>query len=76
MCYDETELNYVANAVKKVKSQMKAKFPDQSNSISIIGFVTTFKFACDTNRIHEKAVMLALPFLIKNGIELALNRRV
>lgn len=45
---------------------MKAHFFDTSDPISIIGFLATFKFACDTNRIHERADMWVLYFCEEN----------
>lgn len=48
---------YISEMVLKVKSQMKAHFFDTSDRISIIGFFSTFKLACDTTRKHKGAKM-------------------
>lgn len=39
---------------------MKEHTFDPSDPISILGFLTTFKLACDANRIHEGAAMWAM----------------
>lgn len=36
---------------------MNNQFFHRKDSISIIGFLSTFKIACSTNRIHEGAAM-------------------
>lgn len=49
--------NYITKMMKKVKSQMKVRFFDPSDPISLIGFLATFELACDTNYIHKEASM-------------------
>lgn len=43
-----------------MKSQMKLLYFDFKKLITIIGFVTTFMLACDTDRIHVGAAMWAV----------------
>lgn len=45
----------------KMKSKLKVHFIDLKNSVSVIGFLATFNYACDTKNVHESAVMLVLP---------------
>lgn len=59
--------------VKKVKSQLKALFSNVSDPISNMGFLTTFKLPCNSNRIHEKAAMWSVLFLEQNGLATILN---
>lgn len=53
--YEEYVPSYIAKLIKKVQSQMKAHFFDSKDSISIVGFLDTFKLPCDANRIQEGA---------------------
>lgn len=55
--YDNTLMYYVAKLVKKVKSQMKTHFFDPKYHISIVGFLATFKVACNTIKIREETTM-------------------
>lgn len=47
---------------------MKAHFFDTSNPITIIGFLGRLKLACDTNKIHERAAVEALPYYVKHSL--------
>lgn len=60
----------------KVNSQMKAYSLDPSDPISIIGFLSTFLLACDTNSLHESAAMWILPFFVKNALATIVNSRM
>lgn len=51
--------------VKEVESHLKAHFRDPSELISIIYFLLTFKFACDTNRLPNETAMWVLPFIVE-----------
>lgn len=55
--YDKTVSSYIAKIIKKVNSQMKAQFCDWKDLISFIGTLATFKLACNTHRIHDRAAM-------------------
>lgn len=56
--------SYIPKMTNKVELQRKVYFFGASNSISIIGFLTTFKLACDTNNIHEGAAMWVVNYLL------------
>lgn len=70
---DETVLRFIANLVKKVKSQMKPHFLDQKGPIFITGILVTFKLACVGNRIRDGAAMWVLPQYVIETLENALN---
>lgn len=74
--YDENVSSYITKLVKNVRSQMKAHFVDQNDPISIIGFLATFKFACDANRIHEAEAMRVLPYYANETVASALQSRM
>lgn len=61
--------------MKKAKSQVKAYFFDRSSPISVIRFLATFKLACITNNINERAALRVLLFIIKNALATILDRR-
>lgn len=62
--------------VKKVESQMKAHLFDSEDPITMIGFLTTSKFACDTNHIQEGAAMWALPHYVNETLANSLDSRM
>lgn len=64
-CYDETVSSKISKMMKNIKSQMKAHFSDPSDSISIIDFLTTFRLACNINRIHEEAPFESFQSLLR-----------
>lgn len=74
--YNETVSSYISEMVGKVKSQLMAHFLDSSNNISAIGFLTTFKLACDTNNSHEGAALCILSFVVKNAAPTTHNSRM
>lgn len=74
--YDVTVSSYIVKLVMKIKSQMKAHFFDPKDPISIIGFLATFKLACDTNKIHEGVAMWVLSHYLKDTLANALNSRM
>lgn len=44
--------------------------------ISIMGFLAVLKLDCDSNKIHEGAVVWVLPHYVQAGLANALNSRV
>lgn len=56
-----------------VKSQLKAQFFVPNYLISINGSLNTFMLACDTDCIHEAAVMQVLPNYVNETFADALN---
>lgn len=52
--------SYTAKLVKKVELHRKAHFLIPKDLISIIEFLTTFKFACGTNHLYQEAAMWIL----------------
>lgn len=62
---DDTISSRITKMVRKVKPQKKTHFFGLDDPISIICFLTTLKFSCDTKRIHKGAAMWVLPFLLK-----------
>lgn len=55
---------------------MNEHFFNSKGPIPIIGFVATFKFACDTNYVHEGTAMWALPHFIDETLTYAPNSRM
>lgn len=53
---------------KNVKTQIKAHFINLRDLLSNISFLATFKLACDTNRLHERAALVAISFFVKNAL--------
>lgn len=51
--YEASVSCFIAKLVKKVKSQMEARFFNQKKSFLMIRFLATLKLACDTNNIYE-----------------------
>lgn len=56
---------------REVKNE-RALFRNESHT-SIIGFLTTFKRACDTNHVHEEAAIWVLPHCVEETLANALN---
>lgn len=52
---------------------MMVHFLDPDNTISIVGFIDTFKLACDTDNIHEGAELLVLLFFVEITLATSLN---
>lgn len=55
--FDNMVSGYIIKVVEGVKSQVKAHFFNPSNPNSLLDLLSNFKFAGDTNLIHEKAAM-------------------
>lgn len=55
--YIDSVSHYIPHIVKKLWSQIKTHTLDPADRISILGFSTLFKMACDANRIHEGVAM-------------------
>lgn len=64
---------YVAKLVEETKLRMKARFFDPKDTVSIVGFLATFKLARHTNKTYERAAMLVVPHIVKEPIANALN---
>lgn len=52
---------------------MKTNILDSFDQISTIWFLSTFKFACDTNGIYEVVAKLKVPFFKKMPAAVAPN---
>lgn len=55
---------------------MDAHFFDFSDPVSSIGFLTTFKLVCDTNKIQKRVPIWILSFFAKNKLESTLCSRL
>lgn len=55
---------------------MKAHLTDRHDQMLIIGFLASFKPACDANNIHERAAKQVLPDYVKETFANALNSRM
>lgn len=55
--YDDSVSHYIPKILKKIRSQMKTHTFDPASPISVLGFLTIYKLACDANHIHEVAAM-------------------
>lgn len=62
--------------VNKLESQAKGHFFDLNSLISIIGFLATYKLACDTNNMHEEAAIWVQPSFYKTAFATTLNSRM
>lgn len=66
--YNDTVSRYIAKLVKKAMSQMKAYFSDPKDPIFVIVILATFKFVCNSNKIHERAALLVLPHYVQGSL--------
>lgn len=64
--FDKFVAKTVAKWAEQLRIQMKMNVFDSFNPISIIGFLSNFKPACDTNGIHEGAAMRPPSFFWKS----------
>lgn len=71
--YDDSVSHYIPNVFKKLRSQMKVHTFNPSDLILILGFLTTFKLACDTNLIHKLAAMWAMLRFVSNCVAASLK---
>lgn len=55
---------------------MMAQLFNPKDPVSIIGLLATFTLTCDTNRIHEGAVMWVLPYIVHETLANVLSSRV
>lgn len=55
---------------------MKVHILDPKDLLSNIGFLETFNFLCDTNNLHEVAVIWVLLHYVKETLAIALNRYI
>lgn len=62
--------------VRRVKSQRIAHLRGPSDLILIIGFLAAFKFACETNRIHDGATIWVPLLFVKSAPTLSLKIRI
>lgn len=62
--------------VKKVTSQMRARFLDLIDPFSISGFLASIKLACGTNCMHGKAAMFVQPHYVNETLGNVLNSRM
>lgn len=53
---------------------MKAYNFDSKNPISRKGFLGTFKFACDCNKLHEDTAVWVLPYYVQESLTNTRNR--
>lgn len=68
--------SYIAKFVEKIKSQLKLHILDTKDPISVIGFLSTIKLACDANCILKGSTMLVLPQYVNETIASALDSRM
>lgn len=68
--------NVAKNFVKKIKAlQMQMQY-NKFNAfypISVVRFLSAFKFTCGTNGVHEEAAMWLLHFILKGSFAAALD---
>lgn len=62
--YNETVSSYIAEMVRKDKSQMKAHLIDSNDLISIIWLLAKYKLVCDTKSIQDWAAMWGAPHYV------------
>lgn len=55
--YDDTVTSYATKWVKRIKSLMKAHFFSPNDPLAIIGLLATVMFACDANRVPDRAAV-------------------
>lgn len=66
---------YIAKTAKAkpMTAQMKPHIFKPFDSILTIGFCKNFKLTCDTNAVHEKAVMWLIKFFMKKTASAVLS---
>lgn len=74
--YDGMVSSYITKLVRKAKYSLKALCFDPKDPISIIGFLTAFEHACDTEKIHEEVAMWVLLQYVKKTLANTLNCRM
>lgn len=74
--YGDPLFHYIPKIVKKLRSQVKIYSFDSKNSVSILGFGTTFKLACNADCIHKSAIMWSMPHFVPGHVASSLNNRV
>lgn len=63
----------ISKLVKKAMSRINAHFIDGKKCISIIDFLDTLKFGCNTNRFYEEAEIRGLLWNVNRKLADALN---
>lgn len=63
--YDEKVAKHVWKWVSGLQVKMKAQLFDPMDTVSVIGFVSGFKMACENNAMHECAANVAGAILHK-----------
>lgn len=71
--YNRTVSNCIAKMAKRMTVQMKPHTFNPLNSISTIGFVNSFKLACDASGAHEGAAMWLFYFFMNKTSSAVLN---
>lgn len=61
--YDEQATKRVPRCMSRLQVHMKSQRFDFMDPIPEIGFLHTFKMACDTNEVHELAAIGLIPNL-------------
>lgn len=54
-------MHYISRVVLKLRSKISTLIIAPSDSISILGIVTSFNLTCNTKTIYRQAVVLAIP---------------
>lgn len=55
---------------------MKTHNLDPADPIAILGSLTTYRLACNANRIHEREAMWAMPHFVADQVASSLNDRM
>lgn len=75
-CYDDSVSRYKSKIFIKLRSQMRTHGFGLAELISVFGFLTTSKLACDANCIHEGAEMPAMPAFVADCVASFCNCRM
>lgn len=61
------------NSQRELNHKLRRTSATKKSLIFIIGFMTTFRLACDTNYIHKEAVIWVLPHFVHENLANVLN---
>lgn len=74
--YDDDVTRSVVNWDKRLQVQIKSQIFDSVDLFSTITFLSAFRLAWDTNRVHEEAFLGLLQLFMKHRTDAALNDRI
>lgn len=66
----------IPKIMKKLRSQKMTHTFGRADSGSILGFLTTFKLACDASCLHENATIRTMPSFVADRVVSSLNSRM